>query len=125
MKLSDFELLVMQIMWKLKRTSAPQVHKEVIKEKNVTYATVKTIINRLEKKGAIERCALEGRTIYYSSVVSQEEIKTPLFKSLIKSIFGSEKRPLFNHIVKDESITAEDIEYLEKILAEKKRDLKK
>lgn len=124
MKLSDFELFVLQIFWQFKSASAPQVHEIVEQEKDVTYATVKTIINRLEEKGAIERSRNEGRTIFYAPLVTADEIKIPLFKSMIKRIFGEEKRALFNHIVQEEKLTKDDIEYLESILAQKKQQLK-
>ncbi len=124
MKLSEFELAVMQIFWLSEESTSPQIHQTVIKSKDVTYATVKTIINRLENKGAIKRCRNEGRTIFYTPLVNADEIKIPLFKSIIKNLFGGEKRPLFNHIVKEEKISLEDIEYLESILAERKIELK-
>ncbi|MEP1740561.1 MAG: BlaI/MecI/CopY family transcriptional regulator [Kangiellaceae bacterium] len=123
MKLSDFELAVMQVFWLSGETSAPQIHQKIEMERNASYATVKTMINRLEEKGAIERSRLDGRTIYYSPLVSADEIKKPLFKSFIKSVFGNERRTLFNHVIKEQSITKEDIEYLEAILAEKKQEL--
>ena len=123
MKLSDFELFVMQILWQSAPASAPQIHQVVEQDKDVTYATVKTIINRLEEKGAVARSHNEGRTIFYQPLVSEQEIKTPLFKSMVQRIFGSEKHALFNHIVKEEPLSKDDIEYLESILAEKKRQL--
>jgi len=123
MKLSDFELAVMQEFWLSEESSAPQIHQQINKNKNASYATVKTIINRLEEKNAIERCRLDGRTIYYTPLVTANEIKNPLFKSFIKRVFGDERRTLFNHIIKDQKISREDIEYLESILAEKKEQL--
>lgn len=123
MKLSDFELAVMQVFWLSEESSAPQIHQQINMNKNASYATVKTIINRLEEKSAIERSRLDGRTIYYSPLVTADEIKKPLFKSFIKNVFGDEKRILFNHVIKDQKISREDIEYLESILAEKKEQL--
>ena len=123
MKLSDFELAVMQIFWLSEESSAPQIHQKIEMERSASYATVKTMINRLEEKGAIERSRLDGRTIYYLPLVTADEIKKPLFKSFMKSVFGDEKRTLFNHVIKDQKMSREDIEYLETILAEKKQEL--
>ena len=50
MKLSDFELEVMQLLWRQGECSAPELHQLIEKNKTVTYSTVKTIIDRLEKK---------------------------------------------------------------------------
>ncbi|MCE2461232.1 MAG: BlaI/MecI/CopY family transcriptional regulator, partial [Pseudomonadales bacterium] len=50
MKLSEFELDVMQQIWRNEECSAPEVHRELGEARDVTYSTVKTIIDRLERK---------------------------------------------------------------------------
>lgn len=41
MKLSEFELDVMQEVWRGKERSAPEVHRAVAQTRGVTYSTVK------------------------------------------------------------------------------------
>ena len=55
MNLSDFELEVMQLFWKCGEATAPQVHKIIEQKRDVKYSTIKTIIDRLEKKKALEQ----------------------------------------------------------------------
>lgn len=127
MKLSDFELEVMQIMWKRGSMTAPEVHAAVnetrAEEKTVTYSTVKTIIDRLESKKVIFRNRKYGRTILYEARVGKEQLSRPMVRSFIEKLFGGNVRPLFNHALQDEKLTLEDIAYLEGVLAERKKEL--
>ena len=65
MKLSNFELEVMRLIWRDKEVIVPELHKELEQEKKLSYSTFKTIVDRLEQKGAKERIRTYGRTIFY------------------------------------------------------------
>jgi len=123
MALSNFELEVMQLFWEMSEATAPQIHKIIEQRRDVKYSTVKTIIDRLEKKQSIKRCKTEGRTIYYSPVNEKKSVRTPLIKEFINKVFLGESRPLAAHILEKEDLNLEDIEYLESVLKERKKDL--
>ncbi len=53
MKLSEFELDVMQLLWQQEPCTAAQLHEQLSQHKKVAYTTVKTIVDRLEQKGAV------------------------------------------------------------------------
>lgn len=124
MKLSEFELEVMQLLWADEPASAPELHKKIQQERDVSYSTVKTIVDRLEAKGGIERCAQQGRTIFYRPLIEQEHFAKPMVKRFIERVFSGKSRPLFSHLLADENLSREDIEYLETLLKEKKNNLK-
>lgn len=124
MSLSDFELEVMQIFWDCKESTAPEIHKIIQRRREVKYTTVKTIIDRLEKKGSLKRSKTEGRTIFYMPITEKQSIRTPLVKEFIKKVFLGKSRPLAAHIIEKEDLTIEDIEYLESIISERKKGLK-
>ena len=123
MKLSDFELEVMQVFWSYGETTAPEVHARIAADHQVTYSTVKTIIDRLEEKGAVVRVRQYGRTILYRPEIRREQLAAPMVKSFVGKLFGGNVRPLFSQALAAEDLTLDDIAYLERILAEKKRDL--
>jgi BlaI family transcriptional regulator, penicillinase repressor len=123
-KLSEFELDVMTHFWADRELSAPELYERIGSERGVAYSTVKTIIDRLEQKGAIERVANRGRTIVYSPVVKRERVRKPLVKSFLRRLFGDDLRPLFAQLLQDEKLSAEDLEYLRKLVAEAERSKK-
>ncbi len=123
MKLSDFELEVMQIMWKDGPMIATEVHQAIAEKRKVAYSTVKTIIDRLEEKGAVRRNRTYGRTILYESVIQKEDLAKPMVHSFIDKLFMGNVRPLFSHVLKEEDVTLDDVAYLESILANKRQEL--
>jgi BlaI family penicillinase repressor len=72
MRLSEFELDVMTHFWNDRELSAPELFERIGAERGVAYSTVKTIVDRLEQKGAIERVSNRGRTIVYSPLVKRD-----------------------------------------------------
>ena len=123
-RLSEFELDVMTHFWADSSRSAPELYERIGSERGVAYSTVKTIIDRLEQKGAIERVANRGRTIVYSPVVKRERVRKPLVKTFLRRLFGDDLRPLFAQLLQDEKLSAEDLEYLRKLVAEAERSKK-
>jgi len=121
MKLSEFEIEVMQCLWQKGEATAPELHAMIEQHKDVTYSTVKTIVDRLEKKGAVERVKQYGRTIVYAASVNQDELQTPMLKSFIKRVFGGDKRPLFAHLLQDEKLSDSEVEYLEQLIKKHKQ----
>ena len=120
MKLSEFETEVLQVFWQHSLASAPDVHKVIIKTKDVTYSTVKTIIDRLEKKGAIQRIDQKGRTILYAATDSAHSMRKPMLDNFINKVFGGNSRLLMNHLLENESLSQDDLDYLNQVINKNK-----
>lgn len=123
-RLSDFELDVMAHFWRDRELSAPELFERIGKERGVAYSTVKTIVDRLEEKGAIERIANRGRTIVYAPIIKRERFRRPLVKTFLRRLFGDDLRPLFAQLVQDEKLSDAELEYLRKLVAEAERSKK-
>jgi len=120
MKLSGFELEVINLLWELKESTAPALHQEILKTKSVTYSTVKTIVDRLEKKSAIKRIKNYGRTIVYAPAINQSSLQKPMIKTFISKVCGGNPRLLLNHLLEDEQLSDDDLTYLQSILDKRK-----
>lgn len=116
MKLSEFETEVLQLFWQQNQASAPEIHKVIIKSREVTYSTVKTIIDRLESKGALTRAAQKGRTIFYAATASANSIREPMLDNFINKVFGGNSRLLMNHLIDNQSLSEEDMAYLKDVI---------
>lgn len=118
MRLSDFEIDVLTRFWEHGRLSAPELFRDMGESRGVTYSTIKTIVDRLEDKGAIERVATSGKTIIYRARVSRERVRKPLVKSFVGRLYGQDRKPLFAQLVRDENLSEEEIEYLRGLIDE-------
>ncbi len=126
MKLSNLELEVMRLIWRDREVIVPDLHKELAKDMDVTYATVKTIVNRLEEKGAIERLRTYGRTILYGPIIDESDLAQPIVRDVLRRLFGGKVQPMISHLLREEKLSREELEYLEsQISAELRKKAKK
>lgn len=123
-KLSDFELEVMQVLWQMREATTPELHTAIQTTRDVAYSTVRTIVDRLEQKGAIKRHAKQGRAISFKPLLKQSRMSKSLVKGFVTKLFAGESRSLFSQLLEDESLDDEDIRYLEALIARKKRAMR-
>jgi|SRR5919108_4986621 BlaI family penicillinase repressor len=116
MRLSDPELDVMTLFWREGELSAPDIFERLGGDRRATYSSTKTIVDRLEKKGAIKRRESRGRTILYTAAVTRDRIRRPLVRAFIRRVFGDDLRPLFAQLVRDEPLSDEELAYLRKLV---------
>lgn len=121
MKLSEFELDVMQLLWQNEPSTAAQLHAYLSVNKQVAYTTVKTIIDRLEQKGAVARVGQQGRSIIYRSLVAQHTLSSEATPGFMQRFFGGDSRSLIAHFIEQESLNEDDIHYLQTLLKNKKK----
>jgi len=121
MKLSEFELEVMQRIWARGTATAPDVHQDIDGERALSYSAVKTIFDRLERKGAIHRKTQVGRTIVYAPSITADRARSRLLRDFLARVFPeSDRTPLLNALVRDGQLSAEEIDYLEALLSERR-----
>lgn len=119
MRLSTLELEVLQYICDAGTATAPKVHSQIAEQRQTAYSTIKTIFDRLEKKGAIYRKSRVGRTSIYAAKVTEESVQTSLIHDFVANVFPKDKTPLFNTLIRDSSLSDEEVRYLEQLLKEK------
>ena len=124
MNLSNLELDVMRLIWRDKEVIVPDLHRELERDRGLSYSTVKTIVDRLEEKGAIGRIRTYGRTILYGPLVEESALAKPMIKDMLRRLFGGEARPMISHLLDEAELSPDDLKYLEKLIAQKRKDLK-
>ena len=121
MRLSEFELDVMQQVWGREDCSAPEVHRNLGEARNVTYSTVKTIIDRLERKGVLARTRQAGRTIFYKAAIPPGQVQESMLERFVTHVFAGDRRPMWNFLLRDEKLSPEEYRYLEDLLARRQQ----
>jgi BlaI family penicillinase repressor len=123
MKLSDFEIEVMHLLWQEQESTASNIHQLIKAKRIVAYSTVKTILDRLVKKGAVDRSKTVGRTICFSPLLEKKDFRQHLIKAFVDKVFLGKTKPIISYILKEENLSLRDIEFLEAILLERKKTL--
>lgn len=123
MNLSNLELDVMRLVWRDKEVIVPDLHRELERDRELSYSTVKTIVDRLEEKGAIGRLRTYGRTILYGPLIEEQTLAKPMVKDLLRRLFGGAARPMISHLLQDEELSLDDLAYLEQMIERKRKEL--
>lgn len=119
-KISEAELDVMQIIWEKKQATSFDII-ENLKNKNWSDNTVRTLIKRLYKKGAIIILKKEGKTFTYAPKIKESEYQKTESKHFLDKIFRGSMSDLLLNFVKQEELSKKDLEeLLEKINKEEK-----
>lgn len=113
--ISDAELEIMKLIWRDKKTTTNKIIEELADEFEWKPNTVKTLVNRLLNKNAIgfEKA---GKEYYYYPKVMEEEYIKKESESFINKLFNGSINSMLLNFVKNEKISAKDIEDLQDIL---------
>lgn len=117
-KISGAEWLVMQVLWSKGPQTANEVVKELAPKTKWKPKTVKTLINRLVKKGALS-FKKEGRKHRYYPAVSETNGVGTERQSFVQRVYGGATRPMLAAFLEDAELSEEDIAELKKILEQK------
>jgi predicted transcriptional regulator len=116
--ISDAESLVMDVLWRGPAAmAAEEVIAALVSEQRWQEATIKTLLNRLLKKGALS-AAKDGRRYLYTAVLKREQWVSSESTSMIDRLFGGRVAPLVAHFGKHRKLSPADIAELKKLVEE-------
>jgi predicted transcriptional regulator len=116
-KISAAESVVMQALWRRAPLSADEITSEVAEANGWTEATVKTLINRLLKKGAVA-ATKDGRRYLYRPKLGREAYVAAESAGLVDRLFDGRLAPLVSHFSRTRKLSAQDIAELKKLIEE-------
>jgi len=111
-KLTRFELEIMEQLWKLGTGSVREIQESLPEKKRPAYTTVQTIVGRLEEKGAVKRIKKIGNAFIFEPLVTRNASHMRLINELL-GLFGGSARPLMTHLVESGKLTLDDIRDIE------------
>jgi BlaI family penicillinase repressor len=111
-RLTKFELEIMDALWTLGTASVREVQEHLPERKRPAYTTVQTIVYRLEEKGAVRRVKKIGNAHVFEPSVTRKAAQRRLVDDLL-GLFGGSARPLMAHLVESGRLTLDDVRELE------------
>ena len=117
MQVSDAESVVMEVLWDRSPLGSDEVVAALSARSDCAEPTIKTLLNRLLKKGAI-RAEREGRRYLYSPVLTREAWVASQSEGVLDRLFGGRVAPLVAHFSERGKLSREDIEELRRLIGE-------
>lgn len=115
MRFNDSEWLVMRRLW----ASAPATVRDVLEalepETGWAYSTVKTVLQRLADKGAVE-VEKRGNVSWFTPLVAEQSAQRKALQSLLDRVFGGSVGGLVQHLADEDELSDADRERLAELL---------
>jgi BlaI family transcriptional regulator, penicillinase repressor len=116
-KLTKFELEIMEALWELGSGAIREIHEALPDKRRPAYTTVQTIIRRLEEKGAVRQVKKIGNALIFEPVVTRQAAHRRLIDELL-AVFGGSARPLMAHLAEAGKLSLKDVHELESMLSQ-------
>jgi BlaI family transcriptional regulator, penicillinase repressor len=114
--ISEAESVVMNVLWQ-KSPIATEEIVTALSRREWKASTIKTLLNRLLKKGAI-KAQRDGRRFLYSPVMKRERWLLDESNSLLDRVFGGRVAPLVAHFSRTRKLSKRDVEELKLLIRE-------
>jgi predicted transcriptional regulator len=117
MQISEAESIVMDVLWRQQPLAAEDVVAALAESQQWQEPTIKTLLNRLLKKGAI-KASKDGRRYLYTPVLQRQAWMLGESQGLLERLFDGRVAPLVAHFSEHRKLTRKDIADLRKLLEE-------
>lgn len=115
MKLSDNDYEIMNILWDEGEVTALEIASRLAEKKSWKKPTVYTLIDRLIKKGAIERSEPD---YVCKALINKDEVRTSETAGLLEKLYNGSAKLLVSGFIKEKQLSAKELEELRKLIDE-------
>ena len=120
LELCESEWVILQILWEKEPCTAPTMQEELQADKGWAYTTVKTLMDRMVKKGLLKVEKL--RNLYlYTAAVSRKQARMMEVSRTVKRAFDGAFTPMMQFLIESETLSDDDFALVEKMIRERKK----
>lgn len=91
------ELECLKALWRIGDGTVKDVRKVLTEQRNLAYTTVMTVLDRLVRRGGVER-RKAGRSFVYTPRLGREELRRLAVQELVDSFFDGSKEELLAYL---------------------------
>lgn len=112
---TEWDLL--EVLWELGPATAPQVAEALAERRGWAYSTVKTMLDRMLKKGLVQGRRV-GHVWEYSAALPRVEAQRSAWRRFVETAFGGSMAPALRFVATDAKLTRRQREALLALLRE-------
>jgi BlaI family transcriptional regulator, penicillinase repressor len=120
-RISEAEWEVMNVLWESSPRAANEVADEICQRMNWHPKTVKTLLGRLVRKGAL-RYREEGNRYLYHPALPRERYVDAESRSFVERVFGGQAAPALVHFVETMELSDDDLQELRSMIDRKQKE---
>ena len=115
---SPAETEILRLVWQLDKATVQDVCNKLPAKRKIAYATVQTLLRRLEKKGYLKHHIRGKAHVFFAAVKSEKVIKRSV-SDFLDRLFGGDPVPLMQYLAEHGKIDADDIEQLKQLIGKR------
>jgi len=119
-RIAESEWRVMQVLWERGPQTANEVVGALAGEVKWKSRTIKTLISRLVRKGAVKYREEGTKYRYYPAVTESQCIRSET-QSFVRRVYQGGMKPALAAFLQDTDLSPEEIDELQKILDQKRK----
>ena len=112
--LSPSETEILRLVWQLGKATVQETCDKLPARRKIAYATVQTLLRRLEKKGYLKH-SNSGKAHVFSAAVKREHVVKRTVGDFLDRLFGGDPVPLMQYLAEHGKISTNDIEKLKRL----------
>ena len=113
--LTETELELMTILWKLNEASVNDVLNELPKSRHLAYTSVSTILRILEQKKVLVS-RKEGRGHIYSPLIKKGQYESTSLQHLVAKVFDGDPSTLVRRLIESKDLDSSELEQIRELL---------
>ena len=116
--LTDLELEIMKIVWRLEKATVRDVYEELNKRRKIAYTTVMTMMRILEQKKHVKKSQRDRAYVYQPSRPKKEVLRK-MVQEFVNRVFNGSAEPLLVQLVEDSHVSEQTLKEVMRTLEKK------
>ncbi|TWT55500.1 BlaI/MecI/CopY family transcriptional regulator [Allorhodopirellula solitaria] len=118
--LGSLQSEVMELVWTLEEATVAQLVDAIGKRRSVSYTTVLSAVQKLEKKGWLQH-RTEGRAYVFRAARERTEVGQNKLGELLKTVFSGDPRMLLSSLIDEAGLSDSELSELRNLIDERRK----
>jgi len=118
--LSDGEWAIISAVWENEPCAAPTVQEALQKQRGWSYSTVKTMMDRMVRKGLLRTERIRNLILYRSAVTRRQAQRSEVMRT-VKRAFDGALTPMMQFMLDSDDLSPDDLDELERMIRNRKK----
>ena len=118
-ELTKAEWDIVRAVWNNQPCAAPTIQEVLESKKGWSYSTVKTLMDRMAKKGLLKTEKIRNLILYRSAITEKQAQKGEVMKAVTRAFNGA-LTPMMQFLIESNELSSKELSELEKMVKNKK-----
>ncbi len=120
-ELFEGEWAILEVVWECEPCAAPTVQEALKESRGWAYTTVKTMMDRMVRKGLLTTERIRNLYLYRSAVTRAQAQRSELLRTAQRAFKGA-LTPMMQFLIENEKLSEQEYQHLEHLIQNRKRE---